>query len=127
MNWYLAAMRNYANFDGRARRREYWFFALFNTIFAVVAMILDNVLGLTKATSGFSPLYAFYFLATLVPSLAVLVRRLHDTGKSGWYVLVAFIPFIGGIWLFILSILDSDPYENGYGPSPKDAEMSILR
>lgn len=126
MNWYLSVMRNYANFDGRARRREYWIFVLLNTVFMLVAMILDNVLGLTKITSGFSPLYSLYFLATLVPSLAVTVRRLHDTGKSGWYLLVAFIPFIGSIWLFVLTILDSDPYENEYGQSPK-AELTIFR
>lgn len=127
MNWYLTVLRNYANFDGRARRREYWIFAVLNSVFLIIAMVLDNMLGLTSMTSGFSPLYAFYFLATLVPSLAVTVRRLHDTRRSGWYFFVSLIPFIGGIWLFILMILDSDPYENGYGQSPKDSELSIFR
>ena len=127
MNWYLTAMRNYANFDGRARRKEYWIFVILNTVFAVLALILDNVLGLAALTNGFSPLYSLYWLATLVPALAVTVRRLHDTGRSGWYFLVAFIPLIGGIWLLILTVMDGDRYTNEYGPDPKEAELSIFR
>jgi uncharacterized membrane protein YhaH (DUF805 family) len=127
MNWYLTAMRNYANFDGRARRKEYWYFILFNTIFAILAVILDNVLGLPNVTEGFSPLYSIYWLATLVPGLAVTVRRLHDTGRSGWYFLVALIPLIGGIWLLVMTIMDGDRYTNQYGPDPKEAELSIFR
>jgi uncharacterized membrane protein YhaH (DUF805 family) len=127
MNWYLTAMRNYANFDGRARRKEYWYFILFNALFAILALILDNVLGLPNVAEGFSPLYSIYWLATLVPGLAVTVRRLHDTGRSGWYFLVALIPLIGGIWLLVMTVMDGDRYINRYGTDPKVAELSIFR
>jgi uncharacterized membrane protein YhaH (DUF805 family) len=127
MNWYLTAMRNYANFDGRARRKEYWYFILFNALFAILALILDNVLGLPNVAEGFSPLYSIYWLATLVPGLAVTVRRLHDTGRSGWYFLVALIPLIGGIWLLVMTVMDGDRYTNRYGTDPKEAELSIFR
>ncbi|MBT3819593.1 MAG: DUF805 domain-containing protein, partial [Lentimicrobiaceae bacterium] len=87
MNWYLAVLKNYAGFSGRARRKEYWMFTLFNIIFAIVAMILDNVLGIAMAEIGYGPLYGLYALAMLIPGLAVSVRRLHDVGKSGWMLL----------------------------------------
>ncbi len=123
MNWYIKVLKQYADFNGRTRRKEYWMFALFNTIFAVVAMILDNVLGITIDGIGYGPLYGLYTLAILVPSLAVVVRRLHDIGKNGWMVLIGLIPLVGALWLLILLIKDSDPDENEYGENPKDVEM----
>ncbi|MFC5046257.1 DUF805 domain-containing protein [Aquimarina hainanensis] len=122
MNWYITALNKYAEFNGRARRKEYWFFALFNLLFAIVAIILDNVLGIAIREIGYGPLYGIYALATIIPGLAVAVRRLHDIGKSGWMILIAFIPFIGAIWLLILFTTDSDPGENEYGPNPKQFE-----
>lgn len=128
MNWYLKAMQNYANFDGRARRKEYWIFVLLNFAISIIAMVLDNVLGLETLTNGFSPLYSLYWLTTLVPTLAVTVRRLHDTGRSGWYFFVAFIPLIGGLWLLVMTVMDGDSYDNQYGANPKAAEQfSILQ
>jgi len=127
MNWYLTAMRNYANFDGRARRKEYWIFVILNTVFSLIALIFDNVLGLEKVTNGFSPLYSLFWAATLVPTLSVTVRRLHDTGRSGWYFLVGFIPLIGSIWLLILTVMDGDRFTNQYGADPKEDEMTIFR
>lgn len=127
MNWYLKVMRNYANFDGRARRKEYWVFSILTGVFSIIALIIDNLLGLEGFGDGFGPLYSIYWLTMLVPSLAVLVRRLHDTGRSGWHLLVAFIPLIGSIWLLVLTLMDSDSYDNQYGPNPKEAEFSILR
>ena len=127
MNWYLKVIRNYANFNGRARRKEYWIFALLNFVFSIIAMLLDGALGLEKFSPDVSPLYSLFWAATLVPTLAVTVRRLHDTGRSGWYFFVALIPIIGGLWLFVMTVMDGDPYDNAYGPNPKEAEYSILR
>lgn len=127
MNWYLTAMRNYANFDGRARRKEYWVFVILNFVFSLIALIFDGVLGLEKFSPDFSPLYSLYWAATLVPTLSVTVRRLHDTGRSGWYLLIGFIPLIGSLWLLVLTVMDGDRFTNQYGPDPKEAELSILR
>lgn len=120
MKWYLKAFKNYANFNGRARRKEYWMFTLFNIIFLIIAAILDNAMGMTFGPVGYGILYALYALATLIPNLAVTVRRLHDTGKSGWMILVGIIPLIGGIWLLVLMCTDGNPGENKYGPNPKN-------
>ena len=128
MNWYLKVIKNYAGFGGRARRKEYWMFALFNLIFIVVAGIVDNILGTTfKMDMGgqsvnlhYGYFYILYALAVLIPGLAVLVRRLHDVGKSGWMLLISLIPIVGAIWLLILIVTNSKPGENKYGPNPKE-------
>ena len=122
MNWYLKCLQNYANFNGRARRKEYWFFVLFNVIFAVVAAIIDNVLGLASKDLGYGPIYGLYALAMFIPGLAVSIRRLHDIGKSGWYFLLAFIPCVGGIILLVFALTPGDTYDNEYGPDPKAEE-----
>lgn len=119
MNWYLQVLRNYADFSGRARRTEYWMFALFNLIFYVAAIILDNILGTTVSNLPYGLFYFLYALAMFIPGLAVSVRRLHDTGKSGWMILIAIIPIVGAIWLLVLYCTDSDAGENEYGPNPK--------
>ncbi len=123
MNWYLAVLKNYAGFSGRARRKEYWMFTLFNIIFAIVAMILDNVLGIAMAEIGYGPLYGLYTLAVFIPGLAVSVRRLHDVGKSGWMILIVLIPIIGAIWLIVLLVTDSNLGENKYGSNPKEVTV----
>ena len=120
MNWYLKVLKQYADFNGRARRKEYWMFVLFNIIFAIVAVILDNILGIAIEGIGYGPLYGLYTLAVLIPGLAVAVRRLHDIGKSGWMILIALIPLVGGIWLLVLLVTDSNPGENQYGQNPKE-------
>ena len=119
MKWYLKVLRQYADFNGRARRTEYWMFILFNLIFASIATVLDNVLGLTIGEFPYGYLYFLYALAIIVPSLAVAVRRLHDIGKSGWMILVTLIPLIGAIWFLVLLVTDSKPGANQYGPNPK--------
>ncbi len=124
MNWYLQVLQKYAEFGGRARRKEYWMFALFNIIFSIVAMILDNILGTTMENAAYGLFYILYGLAVLIPALAVSVRRLHDVGKSGWMILIALIPIIGGIWLLVLMVTDSNPGENKYGPNPKEVSAS---
>ena len=123
MNWYLKVLKQYADFSGRARRKEYWMFVLFNMIFAIVAAILDNVLGIAMEGTGYGPLYGIYALAVLIPGLAVAVRRLHDVGKSGWMILIALIPLIGAIWLLVLLVTDSNLGENQYGQNPKEATV----
>jgi uncharacterized membrane protein YhaH (DUF805 family) len=114
MEWYLKVLRQYADFEGRARRKEFWMFALFNIIFAVSALVLDSLLD-TGAI-----FYFVYVLGMVVPGLAVAVRRLQDVGKSGWMYLIAFIPLVGAIWLFVLFVTDSEPGANQYGPNPKE-------
>ncbi len=121
MNWYLKVLKEYANFNGRARRKEYWMFVLFNIIFAIVAMLIDNMFGMTiSGDVPYGPIYGLYALALFIPGLAVAVRRLHDIGKSGWYLLVGLIPIIGGIWLLVLMVTDGTPGENEYGKNPKE-------
>jgi len=124
MNWYLQVVKNYANFSGRARRKEYWMFSLFNIIFITVAMIIDNVAGLTFGKFPIGLLYFLYALFIIIPVLAVTVRRLHDVGKSGWMILIYLIPIVGAIWLLVLSLTDSDTGENQYGPNPKKTVFS---
>lgn len=118
MNWYLEVLKKYADFSGRARRKEYWFFTLFNIIFSLPLTLLDIWLGLADR-SGWGPLGGIYTLAVFIPALAVLVRRLHDTGRSGWWFLIALVPCVGGIILLVYLVEDSHPGDNQYGPNPK--------
>ena len=125
MDWYLAVLKNYATFSGRARRKEYWMFALFNFLFAIAAMVVDNILGISFVT-GYGPVYLLYVLAMLIPGLAVAVRRLHDVGKSGWFMFIALIPIIGGIWLLILMCTEGVAGANQYGENPKEVVQEDL-
>ena len=132
MEWYLKVMRdNYANFSGRARRKEYWMFTLFFFLITVVIYFLFALLAFFMAGDlinlmdnewvpvvlGFSII--IYFLIHLIPSIAVTVRRLHDTGKSGWLYLLTFIPYIGSLIIFIFTVIEGDKGDNKYGPDPK--------
>ena len=122
MEWYLKVMReNYANFNGRARRKEYWMFGLFFGLFAILAAFVIGILsGLGETAAMIAVILAVvWYLAHLVPSLAVTVRRLHDTGKSGWLYLLILIPYIGGLIIFIFTVIDGDKGDNAYGPDPK--------
>jgi len=113
----------YADFTGRARRAEYWWFVLMNfiviTAIAIVSLILYSVSD-TLGVLGIV-IYAVYALAVIVPGVAVAVRRLHDTNKSGWMILVGLIPLVGGILILVFYFTDGDPGPNQYGPSPKYA------
>lgn len=111
MSWYIKVMKNYFNFNGRARRIEYWMFYWYYFLFALVAAILDGVLGTASIFIGIN------MLAHMIPLLAVTVRRLHDIGKSGWWFLIGFIP-LGNIVLLVFTFLDSGE-DNKYGPNPK--------
>ena len=119
MDWFVGALKKYAVFEGRARRREYWFYVLFWVIIAVVLNVVDRMLGMYSAEMGMGILGGIFWLATLLPSLAVGARRLHDTGRSGWWLLIGLIPLIGAIVLIVFFVLDSQPGTNAYGPNPK--------
>ena len=115
---------NYATFKGRSRRSEYWWIQLFlvltNLAVAAIDLVLMNGdIDRFIANGGGGIVGLVWILATIVPALAVLVRRLHDTGKSGWWVLIGFVPFVGTIVLFVFAVLDSDVGANKYGESPK--------
>ena len=117
MNWYIEVLKKYAVFDGRARRMEYWMFVLFNVIISIVLGVIDNVLG-TVTETGQGLLGLVYSLGVLLPGIAVTFRRLHDTGRSGWYILLALIPCIGAIILLVFMVQGSDAGDNEYGPNP---------
>ncbi len=119
MNWYLEVLKKYAVFSGRARRKEYWMFILFNNIIVFVLGLIEEIAG-----SDQSILATLYMLAVLLPGLAVSVRRLHDTGRSGWWLLIGFVPLIGAIVLLVFMVQDSQQSENQYGPNPKLAEAA---
>ena len=120
MNWYIKVLKKYAVFSGRARRKEYWMFVLFNFIFSLVASLLDLAIFGLVLTTGVGPLYIVYIVAVFVPGLAVAVRRLHDVGKSGWYLFIILIPIAGPIWFLVLACTDSQAGDNKYGPNPKE-------
>ena len=113
MNWYLAVLKNYAQFNGRARRKEYWMFVLFSCLISLVLAIVEGVIGLPGVLSG------LYSLGVLVPSFAVLFRRLHDTGRSGWWVLLLFVPLLGALAILFFTAQEGESGENAYGPNPK--------
>lgn len=119
MDWYLGVLRNYTGFTGRARRKEYWFFALFHVLIIIALTVLDSMLGTFNAESGYGVLSLIYMLAVLLPSLAVSIRRLHDTNRSGWWLLLGFVPLIGGLVLLVFMILEGTQGSNDYGPDPK--------
>lgn len=129
MNEYLNVIRNhYADFRGRARRRQYWMFTLINALILVILQLPYYTSGAAQLAAG-EPLSGLplvslilsgvYGLATFLPTLAVNVRRLHDTGRSGWWYLIALVPFVGSIVLLIFAVMDSQPGSNKWGPNPK--------
>ena len=120
MNWYLAVLKKYAEFSGRSRRKEYWMFFLFNVIILIVLSVLDSMLGTVNAPYGIGMLTGLYVLATLVPNIAVTIRRLHDTDRSGWWILLGLIPVVG-IVLLVFMFLEGTRGDNGFGPDPKAA------
>ncbi|MCG9749484.1 DUF805 domain-containing protein [Vibrio brasiliensis] len=113
MSWYLVVLKKYAEFSGRARRKEYWMFFLFNLIFSFILAFVDAVLG--TVFIGF-----IYALAVFIPSIAVTVRRLHDIGRTGWWVLIGLVPVIGFIVIFIFVATNGNEGSNEYGPNPKE-------
>ncbi|WP_233116242.1 DUF805 domain-containing protein [Aggregatibacter actinomycetemcomitans] len=117
MNWYLHVLKNYATFSGRARRKEYWMFVLFNFIATFVCMLIDAVIQM--------PIFQFvYGFGVIIPYIAVTVRRLHDTDRSGWWILISFIPLVGSIVLLVFMCFDSQQGTNRFGDNPKENAVS---
>ena len=123
MSWYLEVLKKYAVFSGRARRKEYWYFFLFNVLITIVLLVIDGMTGTLDAAAGIGLLGSIYALAVLIPALAVSVRRLHDTDRSGWWLLIMLIPLIGVIVILVFTVQDSKPGENQYGSNPKGAAV----
>lgn len=113
MHYFTDVVKKYVDFSGRARRQEYWMYTLIYVALLIVVMIVDLTLG------TYPLLYSLLALGLFLPSLAVGVRRLHDQDKSGWWVLVGIIPFVGWIWAIVLMATEGNPNPNQYGPSPK--------
>jgi len=113
-------LKKYAEFNGRSRRKEYWMFVLFNIIIAIIIASFERLFGFDANGFGSGFLSTIYSLLVLIPGIAVGVRRLHDIGKSGWWILIVFVPIIGWIWLIILFATDGHPGSNEYGLNPKE-------
>jgi uncharacterized membrane protein YhaH (DUF805 family) len=121
MQWYTDVIKRYVDFSGRARRKEFWMFTLINAVIYLVLLAIDNLLGLdNRGSSGL--LSGLYSLAVLLPSLGVTWRRLHDTNRSGWWILIGLIPCIGAIILIVFYATEGVVGDNQYGPDPKAAE-----
>lgn len=131
LEWMLLPYKRYADFSGRSRRKEYWMFALLQFIISIILSALmfsggfavDPVTGAPSLGTGFyigTGLLVIYGLATFIPSLAVMVRRFHDQDKSGWFALLAFIPYVGGIIVLVFMCLEGTKGPNRFGADPKD-------
>ena len=121
MEWYIKCLKNYAVFQGRARRKEFWMFALFNWIICMALSMIGSLFVDSIGLAGQIPYY-IYGAAVCIPSLAVLVRRLHDVNKSGWWYFIILIPLVGAIWMLVLLCTEGDKGDNKYGPNPKALE-----
>ncbi|MCM2579382.1 DUF805 domain-containing protein [Streptomyces meridianus] len=115
MSWYLEVLKKYAVFSGRARRKEYWMFTLVSVVISIVLTIVD------KAVLDSSILNGLYSLAVLLPTLAVGARRLHDTGRSGWWQLIGVVPLVGWIVLIVFFASAGEQNQNAHGANPKFA------
>ena len=116
MNWYIEVLKKYVEFSGRAHRTEYWMFFLINFVITFAIGMVEGALGSPGVLGG------LYALAVLLPALGVSVRRLHDTGRTGWWLLILLIPLIGPIVILVFLVLDSEAGDNQYGSNPKVVE-----
>ncbi len=127
MSWYVLAWQRATDFSGRSRRKEYWYFNLFNGIIFVFLFLFAVPFDKHEKPAMFPlGLMFVYSLIVLVPSLSVIIRRLHDIGKSGWWYFISFIPLIGGVVLFVFTLLDSEPSPNQWGLDPKASERVMV-
>lgn len=121
-------MKQYADFSGRARRQEFWMYMLFYSIFGIILYGVA-VIGMAMQSEGIILLgmgiYILYALALLLPTLAITVRRLHDTGRSGFWYFIGFVPLVGGIILLVFCCLDSENGNNQWGSNPKNSDSMI--
>ena len=129
MEWMLMPLKRYADFSGRSRRKEYWMFTLFTFLVGIVAGVLGILLGGTSEAGPngiFFVLVGIPILALLIPSIAVTVRRFHDQDKSGWFYLLALIPYVGGIIVLVFMCLEGTRGPNRFGPDPKQAVDDVF-
>jgi uncharacterized membrane protein YhaH (DUF805 family) len=121
LDWMTMPLKRYTDFAGRSRRKEYWMFLLGVLIAAILLSIIEGVLGLSGMVGGvYGPLTTLFFLGIIIPSIAVQIRRFHDQDKSGWFVLLSFIPFLGGLIVLVFMCLEGTKGPNRFGPDPKD-------
>ena len=125
MDWYLAVLKKYAQFGGRSRRKEFWFFTLFSALISMALGFADSVLGLPTIGDSYGVLAALYSLFIFFPNIAVIVRRLHDQDRTGWWALIMFVPIVGILVLIYFMVQDSKPGDNRFGPNPKQNEGSF--
>ncbi len=119
MSWYILVLKKYAVFNGRAQRKEYWYFSLFHFIILSALMLVMLLTVAVDAPSFLGVLYLLYGLATLLPNIGVSIRRMHDTGRSGWWLFIGNVPLVGSIVLLGFLASDGEAGTNKYGPSPK--------
>lgn len=121
MDWMLMPFRRFADFSGRSRRKEYWMFTLLNLIVGFVLGLIGGILGGSSEGGSMmgSAIIGLYMLIVIVPSIAVTVRRFHDQDKSGWFVLLAFIPFVGSLIVLVFMCLEGTRGSNRFGDDPK--------
>jgi uncharacterized membrane protein YhaH (DUF805 family) len=121
IDWAKRPLQKYADFSGRAPRAEYWWFYLFSTVAVIITMVIDSIIGSNFGGTGYGIVTALIGLALILPSIAVGVRRLHDTDRSGWWLLIAFVPLIGVIVLLVFLVTEGTLGDNRYGPNPYGA------
>lgn len=130
MSWYMMCLKKYAQFSGRSQRAEYWMFFLFNLIISYVPYLIGRAMMASDAGGGAGIalviLSLLYDLAVFIPAMAVFARRMHDTGRSGWWWLIGLIPIIGGIVLIVWLATDGEPGSNQYGSNPKDQPQAAV-
>jgi len=124
MEWATLPLKKYAEFTGRSRRKEYWMFFLLCMVVALVIGFVEGLLGLSGMIGPYGPLSTLFLLAIVVPSIAVGIRRLHDTDRSGWWMLIAFVPIVGGIILLVFYVLEGTRGTNQFGPDPKGEDLA---
>jgi uncharacterized membrane protein YhaH (DUF805 family) len=125
MEWFTEALKKYAVFSGRSRRKEYWYFVLFTVLISIALNIIDGLTGPYDSWAGVGLFSGIFGLAILIPSITVSVRRLHDIDRTGWWVLISLVPLIGWIVLLVFHVQDSTPGSNRYGSNPKFAGRTV--
>jgi len=126
MEWATLPLKRYAEFTGRSRRKEYWMFTLLAIGIYIVASILDRIAGMNGMIAGrYGPIMALVALGLLVPSIAVSIRRLHDSDRSGWWLLLGLVPMVGEIIVLVFMVLKGTPGTNRFGADPKAGEALL--
>ncbi len=125
MEWFTEALKKYAVFSGRSRRKEYWYFVLFTVLISIALSVIDGLIGTYDSSAGVGLLSGIFSLAILIPGIAVSIRRLHDIDRTGWWVLISLVPIIGWIVLLVFHLQDSTPGTNSYGSNPKFASRAL--